>query len=148
MPSDQLVARLVDRIGATEDGCWIYIGQLHHTGYGVIYERGESHAAHRVAFAAFVADIPDGANVRHLCARRSCVNPTHLEIRDVKRGPRKRTGQYGERHNRAKLTSEKVREIRRRCGGGETLISVARDLGVSAQAVSNVMRRLSWKHVR
>ena len=53
----------------------------------------------------------------------------------------------GERVGRAKLTAEKVREIRRRRKRGETQASVAKVFGVSREAIRQIDGRHTWRHV-
>lgn len=47
----------------------------------------------------------------------------------------------------AKLNPERVREIRRRAGGGESNVSIARSFGVDRTMVSAVVRRKCWAWV-
>jgi len=35
--------------------------------------------AHRFSYEYFIAPIPDGLEIDHLCRNRACVSPTHLE---------------------------------------------------------------------
>jgi transcriptional regulator len=53
----------------------------------------------------------------------------------------------GTRVNTAKLTEEKVREIRLRVAAGQKQTSVAREFGVRNTNVSAIVRRETWKHV-
>lgn len=54
----------------------------------------------------------------------------------------------GERHGHAKLTDEKVREIRRRYAtGDETFLSLANDYDVSNGTICAVIHRRTWRHV-
>jgi len=132
---------------ATDDGCWLYTGGRHPHGYGVIKQHGVSLLVHRIAYEIFIGELPDGLNVRHLCAERSCFNPAHLSVRDVSTRKRKPSECRGERHASSKLNPEKVDEIRRRHSAGETLAAIAKDHGISKQAVWNVAQRISWKHI-
>lgn len=70
---DQLLASVtVDE----ETGCWLWReDQLNADGYGNFYGKG----AHRISYEAFVGPIPPGLAIDHLCRRRSCVAPGHLE---------------------------------------------------------------------
>lgn len=58
-------------------GCWMWTPPP--DGYGTFQVGGKTHRAHRASYALFRGDIPDGHHVRHLCARRACVNPQHLD---------------------------------------------------------------------
>lgn len=53
----------------------------------------------------------------------------------------------GERQGLAKLTDEKVREIRRRYACGESATSLAWQYGVTRNAITSAATRLTWKHV-
>lgn len=48
---------------------------------------------------------------------------------------------------RVKLDAGRVREIRRRYAGGETLIELGREYGCKHNTLSNVVNRKSWKEV-
>lgn len=82
------VAPLQDRIRAGSipepmSGCWLWIGHIKANGYGTLGVKVDggwrtSHA-HRVAYEAFVAEVPDGLDLDHRCRTRCCVNPDHLE---------------------------------------------------------------------
>jgi len=52
----------------------------------------------------------------------------------------------GELSGSAKLTTDQVREIRRRVAGGETQVSVASLFGVAQPTVSQIVSRQRWKY--
>lgn len=56
-------------------GCWMWMGAIHWTGYGV----SGSKLAHRASYESEFGAIPDGKQIDHLCRNRWCVNPHHLE---------------------------------------------------------------------
>lgn len=68
------LARFFSRVEITPT-CWLWRGAVNYKGYGVY----RSTSAHRFAFSWFVAPIPSGYQVDHLCRVRDCVNPAHLE---------------------------------------------------------------------
>jgi hypothetical protein len=64
----------------TVDGdCWLWTGAIQSSGYGSTAHGTSSKLAHRAAYEALVGPIPDGLTLDHLCRRRACVNPDHLE---------------------------------------------------------------------
>jgi hypothetical protein len=48
-------------------------------GYSRLYRHGKTVYAHRLAFETWVGPIPDGLQIDHLCERRNCINPAHLQ---------------------------------------------------------------------
>lgn len=64
--------------------CWQWTGATNRGGYGYINVKQEDgswrpRTAHRAAYQALIAPIPDGLELDHLCRVRSCCNPWHLE---------------------------------------------------------------------
>lgn len=53
----------------------------------------------------------------------------------------------GESHYNARLTAERVREIRRRVESGEKQRAVAEDFKITPEAVSRICNHIAWKHV-
>lgn len=53
----------------------------------------------------------------------------------------------GESSPNAILTADAVRAIRKRCSSGESCSKVAREIGISNQTVSKIVRRKAWAHV-
>ena len=63
------------KVHRNEFGCWLWIGALNRSGYGLFNKT----KAHRFAYQMFVGPIEDGMHIDHLCRVRNCVNPSHLE---------------------------------------------------------------------
>lgn len=63
-----------------ETECWLWVASVNHGGYGWIRVNRQSRQAHRVSYETFVAPIPEGMTVDHLCFRPPCVNPDHLRL--------------------------------------------------------------------
>lgn len=60
--------------------CWKWEGSLNKTGYGYIYFINKRWYAHRVSYLLFYGYIDEDLEIDHLCKRRECVNPLHLEL--------------------------------------------------------------------
>jgi hypothetical protein len=59
-------------------GCWIWVDSLDRDGYGTIWTGGPKQA-HREFYKQLVGPVADGLVLDHLCRRRACVRPDHLE---------------------------------------------------------------------
>ena len=59
--------------------CWEWNLAKHRDGYGLCFLKGYRGFAHRAAYRAFGGEIPEGAQLDHLCRNKPCVNPDHLE---------------------------------------------------------------------
>lgn len=71
------VARFQRHTYRLPGGCWQLRGQS--SGYARFKLAGYWVRAHRFAYAAFVAPVPAGLQLDHVCANPSCVRPAHLE---------------------------------------------------------------------
>lgn len=61
--------------------CWLWTAGINKgTGYGSFARRhGEGIDAHRFSYELARGSIPEKHDVHHVCLRRACVNPAHLE---------------------------------------------------------------------
>lgn len=145
-----------------EDGCWIWTGAKDGDGYGRFHvgkSRNSSMLSHRVAYGLATGESPEA--VCHRCDNPSCCNPAHLfggtrgdNNKDMTRKGRhwasvdKSRSAKGEGHGHAKLTNEKVREIRARyANGGLTQRGLAVEYAVSQRTIAKIVRREGWGHV-
>lgn len=77
-------------------GCFIWMGNLDHNGYGKMGVGYKSDGnkrntwAHIAAYEYFVGPVPEGLELDHKCRMPCCVNPEHLEpvthAENVRRG--------------------------------------------------------------
>jgi hypothetical protein len=76
------VAEIRERILANVEpepntGCWLWSAGMSGEGYGIL-RFGTPKKAHRVAYNAFIGEIPGRLFVCHRCDTPLCVNPDHL----------------------------------------------------------------------
>lgn len=62
------------------DLCWLWTGTLLNSGYGQFRPDPQTRVvAHRWAYEAEVGPIPAGKQLDHICERKMCVRPGHLQ---------------------------------------------------------------------
>lgn len=128
--------------------CWQWTGARRTAGYGVIWHRGRSISTHRAAWELAYGAIPLGLCVLHWCDDPTCVNPAHLFLGTKGENCADRSAKgrdsHGEDHYLAKLSDDKVREIRT---SDRSNTDLARKYGVSREAVRAARERRTWRHV-
>ena len=161
-------------------GCWLWEKSLDGHGYGhsmcpVRYcinvvarrrRRGAVRQAHRLAFEAFVSEIPGGLCVCHACDVPACCNPDHLWLgtvadnnrdRDAKgrQATGSRNGRHtkpeavarGSRHGSARICEEDVIEMRVLRDKGAKIKELAARYDISDSQVERIIKRQSWAHI-
>lgn len=73
------------------ESCWVWNGAKHR-GYGIARADGKSNLAHRLSYRWEKGEIPEGAQLDHMCHNKSCVNPGHLRFADAKANGQNRSG--------------------------------------------------------
>lgn len=132
-------------------GCWLWTGGKQSNGYGQLSVAGRGVVyTHRLSFELFNGPIPPGLQLLHACDNPSCVNPDHLSpgTQEENNADRHRKGRSvkGERHGMARLTLERVREIRvLAAAGGIKQCDLAAEYGISEPHLSGILAGKFWK---
>lgn len=107
------------KINIADNGCWLWTGSRNQLGYPRARVNGGHELLHRLFFKLFTgANIPKGIYVCHKCDTPSCVNPKHLFLGSALDNARDRDSKgrlivyKGEKHWKAKLTTQNVKDIR------------------------------------
>lgn len=138
---------LKSRTNVDDNGCWIWNGCLHVTGYGETRREGKRVLAHRAAYMIANGHWPNVC--RHKCDVRACCNPDHLEdgtladnVRDRDERGRGRW-HSGSKHAEAIFGSADIARILEMRSGGMSQQAIADEMGCHQTTISRIVRGAS-----
>lgn len=130
-------------------GCWLWTGTVDRDGYGRVGVSGKSVEAHRAMYELEVGEIIEGMHVCHSCDVRCCVNPEHLWLGTNQQNNADKISKgrqaKGERNGTAKLTTEKVREIR---ASRKSNNALSQEYGVVPSVIQAIRSGKLWRQVQ
>lgn len=150
--------RFLDKVikGNNPNDCWIWTAcKAHGYGlfsYGQVNGKYKHVSAHRFSYEMHIGKISNGLYVCHRCDNPACVRPDHLflgtqtdNLRDASEKGRVASGANS---RFAKLTVEKVLEIRARHHAGETQAELGRAFHVTKENIGQIVRGRTWRNVK
>jgi len=145
MPRTSIQARIEESIVIDEaTGCFNWTKSLNRGGYGRIQINGKTERVHRVSYEIYKGKIPVGMCVLHRCDNRKCCNPEHLSVGTNQQNVNDKMTK-GRWAGGAKLTLEKVKEIREKYIETSTCKQLALEYGVSYDTIWNIIANRRWK---
>ncbi len=111
-----------------------YVGR---NGYGQVRHNGRAHNVHRVLYEQYYGPITKGYVIDHLCGVKACINPLHLEAVTQQ--------ENCVRGRRARMTWEKVREMRQLHAAGVSIKDLIAKFSMSEGQVRIIVRGAQWR---
>jgi hypothetical protein len=130
------------------DECWLWHGSKLRS-YGAFWMADQVLVrAHRAAWIINRGRIPIGTIIMHRCDNRLCVNVNHLSTGTCADNSNDMVSKHrqarGVGHANARLTEDLVRKIRALNKSGVGGTEIARQIGVGASTVRNVLYGNNW----
>jgi len=144
------MARYLDKVDSSPDGCWPWLGPLDKDGYGKFCdESGVNRRATRWGYQHLVGEIPEGLLVCHTCDHSWCHRPEHWFLGTPGENMRDRDtkGRHAraDTHGMARLTWAIVNAIRLDREQGLSSPSLASKYGVSRSQILRIVNNQSWR---
>ena len=131
-------------------GCWLWLGELHGTGYGKIVSNGKALMAHRESYSLHNGRIDDGVFVLHKCDIPSCVNPDHLftgtHLENMEDMRVKGRSVRGEKNRNARICADNVISIRS-MRLHMSAADIAEKFNLSVKHVRKIINGDRWGHI-
>jgi hypothetical protein len=146
---DNLERKLKSKVEIDNEGHWVWIGKRKY-GYGTTVSFwNKNYHPHILAFMTKKRTfVEKGFQVRHLCKKRYCINPDHLDIGTAKQNAEDKiihgTNPEGEKNPSSKLVNKQVLEI---FNSKETHAKLAKDFDVSKGTIGQIKYGLGWNHI-
>lgn len=135
------------------DECWNWNKCRDNIGYGIFEVLRNPERASRISFQIENGIINSSKiEVCHLCDNPPCVNPNHLflgtHMDNMINAVKKRRMRHGDNHSSKSLSSEIVKEARKRyIPKVVTARMLALEFGVNDKTLAAAIRGTNWRHL-
>lgn len=133
------------------NGCWLWQGSKYSNGYGRMFYGNLRMSTHKISWLIHNGTIPKNIQICHTCDIRHCCAPHHLFLGTSSDNHNdmhsKGRGIRGKNHHNAKLTEEKVIEIKKMLQNGLGRGYIALHYNVAPSLISQINTGKIWKHV-
>ncbi len=137
-------------VTANAERCWEWQGSIVSGGYGGASYKNKSIRAHVLAWYFTYRKFPTKF-LLHSCDNPPCVNPNHLREgthqQNMDDAVKRNRFPKGEASYLAKLTNEKVIQIRELLKTKITQTAIALQFGIDQSTVSYIKSGRNWRHV-
>jgi hypothetical protein len=137
----------------TENNCIEYTGPRDACGYGRINRENKLVRLHRAVWEDKHGAIPEKYEICHTCDNPACININHLyagthkqNMMDMIARNRRRSFK-GSLSPVSKLHENDIPLIRERISKGEKCYAIAREYGVTGEAILAIKHNRTWRHV-
>ncbi len=133
--------------------CWMWIRGYGSHGYGALRLPGAKSmtTAPRVAFEAWHGPLRKNERPRHTCHQKWCCNPDHLRrgthTENMADKFRDGTSAWWDPKVRDPLVVDEVLAVRAEHAAGMSSRQVAAAIGITRQAVMDIVNYRSWSHL-
>ena len=154
MNRSEVVEYYISRADTTNFGCLETDLLSRDKGYTICSFNGQSNSKlHRLVLEEKIGrTLGRWEFACHHCDNPSCFNPDHLFVGSPKDNTQDAANKGrmmgGENNNKAKLTEEKVREIRNLKDQGLSSSKIAEKYDVGVMCIYKICKRKTWKHVK
>jgi len=132
--------------------CWLWLGSLDTSGYGLFRLNGKLWKAHRLMWVTYVGELKScglhKCDVCNCCRLEHLFDGTRLDNNADRDAKGRQIAHPGSTHGRALFMENDVLEIRSRYELGDTdLHKLAEQYGASYYCIYDIVKRRSWRHI-